>query len=265
MTLKQLSQNRPAIAVLNEDFPKLRESNANDLSVLINYIIIILNIKVEDSQEEIQRMNQQMVMVGDFLRTKFGYLTIPEIQEAFKMYVAREFSHIKVFRILDCPSIGEVLQAYTDFRAEALRKYSQQKSNLLQAPPGPTDEQKRKIREDLLKIIKEDLEANSHSNDAHFLYDELYNAGKIKVTDLEKKILYQKELQKYNSEQRNQIERSGLASRSKLLEELKAKIESKTKILTVQNRCKSILASEYLIRNLEEFEIFKKALEDEKR
>ena len=110
LTLKKLSQNRPAIAVLNEDFQKLRESNANDLSALINYIIIILNIKVEDSKEEIQRMNQQMVMVGDFLRTKFGHLTIPEIKEAFKMYLAREFPNIKVFRILDCPSIGEVLQ-----------------------------------------------------------------------------------------------------------------------------------------------------------
>lgn len=206
-----------------------------------------------------------MLVVSDFLKTKFGYLTIPEIKEAFKMYVAREFSHIKVFRILDCPSIGEVLQAYTDFRAEALRKYSQQKSNLLQAPTGPTDEEKRNIRKDLLKIIKQDLEVNGHSNDAHFLYEELYNAGKIKVSDLEKKILYQKQLQKYNSEQRNDIERSGLVSRTKLLEELKAKIESKTPILTVQNRCKSILVSEYLLRNLEEFENLKKALEDEKR
>lgn len=263
MTLNQLSQNRPVIAVLNEDFPKLRESGANDLSALINYIIIILNIKIEDSEEEVKRMNQQMIMVGDFLRTKFGYLTIPEIQEAFKMYVAREFSHIKVFRILDCPSIGEVLQAYTDFRAEALRRYSQQKSNLLQAPPGLTEEDKKKIRNQLIDIIFDDLKKYNHSNDAHFLYDELYDSGKIKVTDLEKKILYQKELQKYSSEQRIEIEKRGLASRTKLLEELKTKIESKNKILTVQNRCKSFLASEYLIRNLEEFEKLK--FENEKR
>lgn len=198
-----------------------------------------------------------MLVVDDFLKSKFGHLTIPEVKEAFKMYVAREFSNIKVFRILDCPSIGEVLQAYTDFRAEALRKYSQQKSNLLQAPPGPTDEQKRKIRAELLKIIKEDLEKKGHSNDAHFLYDELYNAGKIKVTDLEKKILYQKQLQKYSTEQKLEINKKGFPSRSKLLEELKSKIESKNPILTVQNRCKSILASEHLKKNITDFENFK--------
>ena len=253
----QLESSKPMLAKLNEDYQKFRNVElASEIEDLMNFMIRILNIKTS-SKEEQDDLDFQMPIILDFIKTKFGHLTIPEIKEAFKMYVAREFSHIKVFRILDCPSIGEVLQAYTDFRAEALRKYSQQKTSLLQAPPGPTDEQKRKIREDLLKIIKEDLEANGYSNDAHFLYDELYSAGKIKVTDLEKKILYQKELQKYNSEQRNDIERSGLASRSKLLEELRAKIESKTPILTVQNRCKSILTSEYLIRNLEEFEIIK--------
>lgn len=260
-----MTQSRPSLAVLNEDFPKLRSvTDIKETDALINYLITILNIKVS-SQEEADDLKIQMLVVSDFLKTKFGHLTIPEIKEAFKMYLAREFPNIKVFRILDCPSIGEVLQAYTDFRAEALRRYSQQKTNLLQAPTGPTDEEKRNIRKDLLKIIKQDLEANGHSNDAHFLYDELYNSEKIKVTDLEKKILYKKELQKYNSEQRLEIEKSGSLSKNSLLKELKNKIESKNPILTVQNRCKSILVSEYLVRNLEEFENLKKALEDEKR
>jgi hypothetical protein len=232
------------LAKLNEDYQKFRNIElASEIEDLMNFMIRILNIKTS-SKEEQDDLDFQMPI-------------IPEIKEAFKMYVAREFSHIKVFRILDCPSIGEVLQAYTDFRAEALRKYSQQKTALLQAPSKITDEEKIKIREDLLKLIFEDLQKIGHSNDAHFLYDELYDSGKIKVSDIEKKILYQKELQKYNSEQKNEIERKGLASRSKLLQELKTKIESKNPILTVQNRCKSFLASEYLIRNLEEFEILK--------
>ena len=179
------------------------------------------------------------------------------------MQVARELPKLKVYRILDCPSIGEVLQAYTDFRAEALRKYSQQKTALLQAPIGPTEEDKKKIRNQLLDIIFEDLKKKGYSNDAHFLYDELYNSGKIKVTDLEKKILYKKELQKYSSEQRKDIEKKNFDTRIHLLEELKTKVESKNPILTVQNRCKSFLASEYLSRNLEELELLKH--KDEKR
>lgn len=251
-------QSRPSLAVLNEDFPRLRNiQDVKEIDSLINYLITILNIKVS-SQEEADDLKIQMLVVSDFLKTKFGHLTIPEIKEAFKMYVAREFPNIKVFRILDCPSIGEVLQAYTDFRAEALRKYSQQKTALLQAPSGPTEEDKKKIRNKLVDIIFEDLKKQGHSNEAHFLYDELYDSGKIKVTDIEKKILYQKELQKYSSEQRIEIERKGLASRSILLGELKSKIDSKNPILTVQNRCKSILVSEYLSRNLEDLESFRK-------
>jgi len=251
-------QSRPSLAVLNEDFPRLRNiQDVKETDSLINYLITILNIKVS-SQEEADDLKIQMLVVSDFLKTKFGHLTIPEIKEAFKMYVAREFPNIKVFRILDCPSIGEVLQAYTDFRAEALRKYSQQKTALLQAPSGPTEEDKKKIRNQLVDIIFDDLKKQGYSNDAYFLYDELYDSGKIKVTDLEKKILYKKELQKYSSEQRIEIEKNGHISKNSLLKELKAKVESKNPILTVQNRCKSILASEYLTRNLEDLESFRK-------
>lgn len=254
----QLESSKPMLAKLNEDYQKFRNVLvASEIEDLMNFMIRILNIKTS-SKEEQDELDFQMPIILDFIKTKFGHLTIPEIKEAFKMYVAREFSQIKVFRILDCPSIGEVLQAYTDFRAEALRKYSQQKTSLLQTPNEPTDEEKRKIRLDLIELIKEDLQLNRHSNDAHFLYDELYNSGKIKVTDLEKKILYKKELQKYNSEQKREIEKKNLDTRMHLLQELKVKIESKNPILTVQNRCKSIIASEYLIRNLEEFENLKK-------
>lgn len=88
-----------------------------------------MNIKVSNETEN-RDLQIQMLVVMDFIKSKFGNLTIPEIQEAFKMYVAREFPQIKVFRILDCVSVGEVLDAYKSFRNESLRIYSPKENGI---------------------------------------------------------------------------------------------------------------------------------------
>lgn len=101
----------------------------------------MMNIKVSNDTEK-KDLQIQMLVVMDFIKSKFGNLTIPEIKEAFKMYVAREFPEIKVFRILDCVSVGEVLDAYKSFRNESLRVYSQKKTALLNTPKKVTQEDK---------------------------------------------------------------------------------------------------------------------------
>ena len=132
---------RPNLAVLNEDFPKVKNTDAREVSGLINYIIGVLNIKTFDDADEIKKMNVQMLLVGDLIRSKFGNLTIPEIKEAFKMYVSKELD-LKVFRMLDCIAVGEVLTAYTDFRNQILQVYESKKRNLLIVDPEQTEVQK---------------------------------------------------------------------------------------------------------------------------
>lgn len=258
-----MTQSRPSLAVLNEDFAKLRDiKNTQETDSLINYLLTILNIKVSTEEEE-RDLKIQMLVVDDFLKSKFGYLTIPEIKEAFKMFVAREFQNIKVFRILDCVSIGEVLQAYTDFRNESLRNYSQKKLSFLQTPEGPTAEEKIKIREQFLKVVYEELKLNGFSNDAWHLFKELEDSGKLKISDFDKNVLYKQELAKYTTEQKEEFRKKGIAAKQ-LLIDFQKKIDSGKSFNYVKNRCRSITASNYLKKFLDDFETFKKAIEDEK-
>lgn len=234
-------QSRPSLAVLNEDYLKLRNvESIEDIDGLINYLITILNIKVS-SQEEANDLKIQMLVVSDFLKSKFGYLTIPEIKEAFKMYVAREFPEIKVFRILDCPSIGEVLKSYTEFRNESLRIY-EQKKKLINSPPQIVSmEDKKKIRDSFIDLVFEELQTSEYYDSAWLLYDDLYLSGKIKITDEEKINLYKAEYQKYLSEKRVQISKKGGVFSTLLKNELTELSKNMNNIKIVQNRCKSIL------------------------
>lgn len=257
-----MKQSRPSLAILNEDYPKVRDiQNIQETDGLINYLLTILNIKVS-SKDEADDLKIQMLVVSDFIKTKFGTLTIPEIKEAFKMFVAREFPGIKVFRILDCVSIGQVLNAYIDYRNENLRTYEQKKKSLLEAPKSISEEEKKNIREQFLKMIFEDLKAKAYSDDAHRLYDELDALGKIKISDIDKKILYRKEEEKFFQNEKMDIRnRSAGFKAQRLMKDLNSK--SGKPIEQVKNKCKSIVVSEYLCKHLESFEEFKKAVQDD--
>jgi hypothetical protein len=253
-------QSKPLLAVINEDYPKLKEiQNDQETDGLINYLITILNIKVSN-EDEAKDLQIQMLVVSDFLKTKFGNLTIPEIKEAFKMYAAREFSKIKVFRILDCISIGEVLQAYIEFRNDSLRTYTSQKQILLSALPEKTFEEKKEIRLKFIEMLYEEIKKDKFSNSAWLLYDEFYNSGKIKITDQKKKEIYNKQLLVYATEQRIEIAKKSTILSKSLLEDLNKKIKSGSPIQIVKNKCKNIIVCDYLKKNMYDLEDFKKAI-----
>lgn len=258
--LAQITQSRPSLAILSEDFPKLKEiHNNSETDALINYLLTILNIKVSN-EIEAKDLQIQMLVVSDFLKSKFGFLTVEEIKEAFKMFVAREFPDIKVFRILDCVSIGEVLQAYTNFRNESLRTYIDKKQVLLSAPPPKTDEEKKQIRLKFIEMLYEEIKKDKFSNSAWLLYDELFNSGKIQISDEEKKEIYNKQLLVFANEQRTEIAKKSTILHKSLQEDLKKRIQSGNPIEVVKNKCKNIIVSEYLNKNMYDFETFKNSI-----
>jgi len=109
-------------------FPKVRQSNLendND-SELINYLVVLLNLKTTNNVDN-DNLQVQMLVVLDFIKSKFGFLTTEEIKEAFKKYVAGDFA-IKVFRILDSIVVADVLNAYIDYRAEIIRTHGSKKT-----------------------------------------------------------------------------------------------------------------------------------------
>lgn len=242
MTLKKPS--RPQLAVLSEDNPKVRDEDAGSVSVLLNYLIVLLNIKAND--DDAIHLNMQMLVVGELIKTKFGELTIPEIKEAFRMYVAREFPDIKPFRLLDAMSVGEVLDAFRKFKTESLHIYNQQKAaGLLEEKTEITESEKKSIREEWKADFMERFNSNGRTDDAWLMYDELIADG-LKVSDERKKELYRYELEKYK-----------LSLKTENHAEFKRFISvPQNENQFIINRCKSIIVLEYLekLKEIEKME-----------
>ncbi len=152
-----------------------------DINGLLNFLITILNIKVSNDEEKLQ-LDKQMILIFDLIKTKFGFLTIPEIKEAFKMYVSKGFPGIKVFRVLDCVAVGEILQAFTDFRADSLRSYNQKKQKILSTSTELTEEEKEKI---VLKGVEEAYQEfkkiKKVNEPSEHIFDFLVKKNKIKT------------------------------------------------------------------------------------
>jgi len=260
--------NKPQLAILSENFPKLKNTDANELSKLINYLLTILNIQRPNDEETIELMDYQMLLVGDLLRTKFGNLTIPEVQEAFKMYVAREFPSLKIFRVFDSIAIGEVLTAYRDYRDEMLHVYNTKKMNLLiNKPKDYSEEEKQQIRNEFLMVLFDEIKEKGYSDDVYHLWtDEVGNltifAKKVNttVTDDQKKEIYKTELEFYINQKKGDVALSRSPAARIILEDIKRMAENNEIIKVVQNRCRCIIACKYLKNHLADFEQFKMAI-----
>lgn len=260
-----IGQSRPQLAVINEDYPKVRTEGANELSELINYIVTLLNLKIDDSEAEREKMDMQMLLVGDLIRTEFGSLTIPEIKTAFKMYVSKQLP-VKVFRILDCISVGEILTAFTDYRNENLRVYDEKKRAMKEQSQLPeiSESQKQElVKSGVIRVFSEYKETKSLPEPNAWVFDELYERGLIKGgTTPALQAYYQKKYEQAQHEVEGELSQVKIETPAQS-KEIKAEIE---RIQTGQSdkvilKTKSIILKEYfdkLLNNNEEIETYLK-------
>ncbi|TDO68849.1 hypothetical protein EV143_11833 [Flavobacterium chryseum] len=255
--------SRPTLAILNEDYPKVKNiESKKDINGLLNFLITILNIKVSSEEEKLQ-LDKQMVLIFDLIKTKFGSLTVPEIREAFKMYIAKEFPDLKVFRILDCVVVADVLNAFKEFRNDSLRTYDFKKQNLLLESNQMTQDEKDKNHEQLLRNVFDDLKSTGLSLDAWLLYDGLDKKSLIKISNAQKKEMYAKQAQIYLTETVQETTQRYFHSAKTVIEDIRNKIEKGKIIGSVANKCKSIVVSNFLKNYLNDFEEFRKIIDDE--
>jgi len=218
--------------------------DAGEIEGLINYLVILLGIKVNDDEQN--DMDIRMLVVGELIKTKFNHLTIPEIKEAFRMYVAREFSQIKPFRLLDAISAGEVLNAYDEYIRSALHVYNHKKtSGLLSSKTEPTESEKKIIREQWKADFMERYENGERTNDAWLMYDELIANG-MEVTDDEKRKIYEQEQRKYHAELSQKAVLNPNIENRKELKGFIEMIEKNNVSQYIVNRCKARIVLEYL-------------------
>lgn len=229
---------------------------------MLNYVLTLLNIKASNNEEH-EDLSIQMLVVLDFINDKFGDLTTEEIKQAFKMYVAKEFPQIKVFRILDSIVVGEVLNAYRDYRNEALRTYSHKKQLLLTQSSPVSESEKNEIRLEYLKLLFEELKQKEYCYETHRFFLLLEANGKINISAEEKKKVYEEQLEIYIPSETLRIKSRGSYSSKFELNKLQAIIEAKQPIDAVVNICRAIVTSKYLLQFTDSFENFKNQLNHE--
>lgn len=249
---------RPQLAIINEDYPKIRDTYANELEELINHIVALLNIQVPNTKEDKNRMNEQMLLVGDLLRTEFGRLTIPEVKMAFKMYVSKQFPNLRVFRLLDCIAIGELLTAYIEYRNDSLRTYDHKKQALQQALPEMSESNKREIvTNGIIRVFNEFKETGLLPEPCAYIFDELYERKLIRdATTPEQQQYYQKRYDEAHKQvtaeltrDKNAKQLDAIAARS-IKEEMEKVLQGNSEKVTL--RCKKLILADYftkLIKN----------------
>lgn len=168
------------MAILKENFLKIRNvQSLNEIDDLLNFILNLLNIKsLEDDFNDHQK---NMAFIYKFIVDKFAFLTTEEVKEAFRMYVAKEFD-IKVFRILDCVLIGDVLTSYIERRAEVLASYTptDNKPKL----EAMTISAKEEINKQAVnRVYLEFKQEKSLPDGLGYIYDILVDHGKIKLAN----------------------------------------------------------------------------------
>lgn len=252
LSLAQMDLNKPSLLKLKEDYPVWGQTSLQDKEDVIEWMIAILNIKCSDKDEENDLMIQ-MGMIADLINSQFTKMTIPEIKEAFKMYVAKKFE-IKVFRLLDCVSIADILTAYIDYRNQLTEVFISKRNIALNAPSGPSEQEKKKIFNDFLKMIFEEVFEKGFSDDAWYIFKQLESLGKIEKSNEEKKVLFDQQLKIYISSQKQEILKSSPFKLSSKLQEFNKKIENNPKPLLVKNRCRSILVCEFIKENIKSLE-----------
>ena len=264
--------SRPTLAILNEDFPKVKNiESKQEINSLLNFLITILNIKISSEEEKLQ-LDKQMILIFDLIKTKFGSLTVPEIKEAFKMFVAKEFPELKVFRMIDCIVVAEILTAFVDFRNDSLKVYDSHKRLLIDQSSTITKNEKECIRNDFLRQIFDDLNARGYSEDVWQLWEKDFKTKELTefaqrvnatVTNSEKREMYAVEEKLYMQQIKAEMMTSRLQSAQWLVDNANNQIKKNLKINVVVNRCRCIIGSKYLKDYLTDFEEFKKQIEDE--
>lgn len=238
----------------------IKNTTADTKFKLVNDIMRLLNVRDKN-----ETMTDDWLL---FISTANLKVTAGEIYLAFKMALSREIldsngKEIDLFPELSNNATGKVISAYLRYKNDNTQyQLAKGKLKALKSPVNEiSDSEKKKLRENLLKMIFDEITKTGFSSDAWHLYSELEISGKISPSKQEKSKLYKEQLKIYEIEEKAIIRKRYDSVVSKMhLASLVNKITSKTPVESVSNKCRSIIVSNYLKAFTEDFEKFKNAL-----
>lgn len=226
---------------------------------LADDIMRLLNVREKNSE-----MSKDWLL---FLSTSNFKITPGEIYLAFQMAISREIldtngNEINLLPELSNNMTGKVIYSYLEYKKNSL-PYHNAKDKLKSLKTQEkeiTEIDKQNIRNEFLKTVFDDISESGFCDMAHLLYDELIFKLKINPTADEKRGLYAKELSIHIPIEKENLRNKNPHGFALLIKKFELEINSKEPITYVQNRCKSLLSSEYLKLHITDFETFKKAI-----
>lgn len=245
--------------MLKENNEKWKTVTAEVKEDCLDFMLEILNIKVIEDEDQ-DAIDRQLILVADLITRHFSNLTAEEVKEAMRMYVSKKFTDVKVFRLIDCVAIGEILTAYIEFRNQAIQPFLLKRQNLLNAPIEKSEEEKQQIFNDFVKMVYEEVTEKDFCDDAWYLFKQLEDNKKINISNEEKTELYKKELSIYVPAERQRIIKQNPLNGKHLVKDFEKTYEGKKRPVYVQNRCRSILVSEFIKESIKSLEELKNAL-----
>ena len=182
---------------------------------MLNFVLETLNVKaLGDTQEEHDKSSE---FITSFIISQFGMLTVEEIKEAFRMYASKQFE-AKVFRMLDCVLVGEVLTSYIDFRNESLATYKPKNENM--KLEVITSTRKKEINEGSVnRVYSEYKNDNYLQENTEYIFDYLAEVGSIKLATEETvklKAYYEKKMLEAKEELLTEKQREMKIAKSKV-------------------------------------------------
>lgn len=223
-------------------------------------MIEILNIRIV-SEEEQDSINRQMLIINDLISRYYANLTANEIKEAMRLYVFKQFPNVKVFRLIDAVSVGEILKSYIEHRNEVVEPHLQKRAKLINAPKEATEEEKKESLEKFVEMVFNEVKEKGFCSDAWYLFKHLEKKGNISVSNEEKEILYKKELAIYVPEERQRIKKQNPMNFKSSLNEFEKSYSNGNRPVYVKNRCRSLLVSEFIKEKINTIEELKFLLE----
>ncbi len=225
----------------------------------------------DDVMRLLQVREKNVEMVKDwliFISTSNFKITAGEIYLAFKMALSREIldskgNEIDLFPELSNNATGKVIAAYLRFKNEnQFYINSKDKLKSLTTPKMEISEiEKKRIKNDFLKIVFDEIVANDYCPDAHHLFFELEKSGKLNISIEEKKKLYDEQLKIHIPIQKEEIRLKGTYSAKHLLQNFQERVDSGKPLIAVVNKCRNITVSNFLKNHIADFETFKKVFE----
>jgi hypothetical protein len=179
-------------------FIKIKEiSNEPNFKTLLGAILVKISI-LSGIKGEIDDLVKQDI--SKMILSSFKELSLEEICKAFELERYGQYENkTEHYQLFDSNYISQILKKYKNWKTKEKTEL-----NLI-APVQEikiSETEKQEIKENMLKMIFDEIKETGFSSDAWHLYLDLETSGKIKPTPEEKSVLYKEQLRIYEIEEK---------------------------------------------------------------